>query len=163
MTLYIDRQSAPDVWTRVADEAPLREHAIVTLARWQELAAPPAALRSSVPIAVELTPQDVDDASLASVAAADMIVVRLAKFTDGRAYSLARRLREALGFEGELRASGDVLLDQLPLLERCGFDSFEITDAATCRALERGHVPELATAYQPASRAAAMRPTLMRR
>ena len=44
-------------------------------------------------------------------------------FTDGRGYSAARILREA-GFAGELRAVGDVLVDQLAYMRRCGFDAF---------------------------------------
>jgi uncharacterized protein (DUF934 family) len=45
------------------------------------------------------------------------------KFTDGRAYSQAFLLRRRLGFKGELRATGDVLVDQLQLMQRSGFDS----------------------------------------
>src|SRR3546814_11228445 len=44
-------------------------------------------------------------------------------FGDGRGYSVARILREA-GYTGELRAVGDVLVDQLFYMRRCGFDSF---------------------------------------
>lgn len=44
------------------------------------------------------------------------------KFTDGRAYSQAFLLRRRLGFTGELRATGDVLIDQLVQMERSGFD-----------------------------------------
>ena len=44
------------------------------------------------------------------------------KFTDGRAYSQAFLLRRRLGFEGEIRATGDVLIDQLVQMERTGFD-----------------------------------------
>ncbi len=44
-------------------------------------------------------------------------------FSDGRGYSLARLIREA-GYEGELRAVGDVLVDQLFYMKRCGFDAF---------------------------------------
>ena len=47
------------------------------------------------------------------------------KFTDGRAYSQAFLLRRRLGFQGELRATGGVLQDQIPFMLRCGFDSFE--------------------------------------
>ena len=42
-------------------------------------------------------------------------------FTDGRAHSQAFLLRRRLGFKGEIRATGDVLVDQLPLLARNGF------------------------------------------
>jgi uncharacterized protein (DUF934 family) len=52
-----------------------------------------------------------------------LIEVNFPVFGDGRGYSAARILREA-GYEGELRAVGDVLVDQLAALRRCGFDSF---------------------------------------
>ncbi|WEK01743.1 MAG: DUF934 domain-containing protein [Candidatus Sphingomonas phytovorans] len=52
-----------------------------------------------------------------------LIEVSFPTFRDGRGYSSARILREA-GYEGELRAAGDVLVDQIPLMKRCGFDSF---------------------------------------
>ena len=45
------------------------------------------------------------------------------KFTDGRAYSQAFLLRRRLGFTGEIRATGDVLIDQLVQMERTGFDT----------------------------------------
>lgn len=45
-------------------------------------------------------------------------------FTDGRGYSAARILRET-GFTGELRAVGDVLVDQIAYMRRCGFDAFD--------------------------------------
>ena len=45
------------------------------------------------------------------------------KFSDGRAYSQAFLLRRRLGFQGELRATGDVLVDQVVQMQRCGFDS----------------------------------------
>ncbi|MBC7435032.1 MAG: DUF934 domain-containing protein [Bdellovibrionales bacterium] len=44
------------------------------------------------------------------------------KFTDGRAYSQAHLLRRRLGFKGEIRATGDVLIDQLVHMQRTGFD-----------------------------------------
>jgi uncharacterized protein (DUF934 family) len=53
------------------------------------------------------------------------------KFKDGRAYSAARILRERLGFGGEVRAVGDVLLEQAPFMIRCGFDAFEPADGTS--------------------------------
>jgi uncharacterized protein (DUF934 family) len=44
------------------------------------------------------------------------------KFTDGRAFSQAFLLRRRIGFQGEIRATGDVLIDQLVQMERTGFD-----------------------------------------
>lgn len=52
-----------------------------------------------------------------------LIEVSFPSFRDGRGYSTGRILREA-GYQGELRAQGDVLVDQIPLMRRCGFDSF---------------------------------------
>lgn len=69
-----------------------------------------------------------------------LIEIGFPKFRDGRGYSAARILREA-GYTGELRAQGDVLVDQIPLMRRCGFDAFAPeadVDAATLeRALNR--------------------------
>jgi uncharacterized protein (DUF934 family) len=52
-----------------------------------------------------------------------MIEIGFSAFGDGRGYSAARILREH-GYSGELRAQGDVLVDQLAFMRRCGFDSF---------------------------------------
>lgn len=81
-----------------------------------------------------------------------LVEVAFPKFRDGRGYSSARILREA-GYTGELRAAGDVLVDQIAFLRRCGFDSFlpdapldpEVVDASLNR---YGH------AYQAAADAA---------
>ena len=53
-----------------------------------------------------------------------LVEVNFPAFGDGRGYSSARILREA-GYEGELRAVGDVLVDQLAYMRRCGFDAFQ--------------------------------------
>lgn len=69
-----------------------------------------------------------------------LIEIAFAKYRDGRGYSSARLLREA-GFTGELRAAGDVLVDQLRFMRRVGFDSFApaapLDGGAVQRALSR--------------------------
>ena len=52
-----------------------------------------------------------------------LVEVSFPRFRDGRGFSTARVLREA-GYEGELRAEGDVLVDLVAFMRRCGFDSF---------------------------------------
>jgi uncharacterized protein (DUF934 family) len=52
-----------------------------------------------------------------------LVEITFPKFRDGRGYSSARILREA-GYTGEMRAAGDVLVDQVAFMTRCGFDSF---------------------------------------
>ncbi|WP_280190706.1 DUF934 domain-containing protein [Delftia sp. PS-11] len=56
------------------------------------------------------------------LAGLERIDLHFPKFTDGRAFSQARLLRQRLGFKGEIRATGDVLIDQLVQMQRCGFD-----------------------------------------
>lgn len=67
-----------------------------------------------------------------------LVEVNFPSFSDGRGYSAARILREH-GYEGELRAVGDVLLDQISHMRRCGFDAFApdvpISQAAADKAL----------------------------
>ena len=73
--------------------------------------------------AVRLEAGDDARALLPFLAGLLLIEVSFPSFRDGRGYSAARVLREA-GYTGELRAAGDVLVDQLPFMRRCGFDSF---------------------------------------
>lgn len=78
-----------------------------------------------------------------------IIAVNFPAFADGRAFSHAALLRDRLGFKGEIRAYGQVLLDQVPLMLRCGIDSFEVSDEPTIKHLEAGHVPAIEHHYQP--------------
>ena len=57
-----------------------------------------------------------------------VIAVNFPKFGDGRAYSIARLLRERYGYKGELRAIGDVLRDHLYFMAQCGFDAFALRE-----------------------------------
>ena len=76
-----------------------------------------------------------------------LIAVEFPKYTDGRGYSLARRLRRQHDYRGELRAVGDVLRDQLQYMQRCGFDAFELKAGKDAEgALEA--FGELTVAYQ---------------
>ena len=83
------------------------------------------------------------------LAGVNLIVLNFPKFTDGRAYSQARLLRERLGYTGELRATGAVFLDQLPFMLRCGFDSFESDQKGFEEALAKARTL-FSVVYQPA-------------
>lgn len=63
-----------------------------------------------------------DDPRTLDLTGVTRIDLHFPKFTDGRAYSQAFLLRRRLGFTGEIRATGDVLIDQLVQMERTGFD-----------------------------------------
>ena len=115
-----------DLWLRIddADVVPQGADVIVSVDR---LAADYERLAGhSGRLGVDF-PNDRDVDVLAPwLEALSLVVLRFPKFSDGRAYSQARRLRRDLGFTGELRAAGDVLPDQLAFMRGCGFDVFEI-------------------------------------
>jgi uncharacterized protein (DUF934 family) len=82
-----------------------------------------AFLDQSNATAVRLEPDEDARALIPYLDRLSLIEISFPTFRDGRGYSSARVLREA-GYKGELRAEGDVLVDQVPFMRRCGFDSF---------------------------------------
>ena len=73
--------------------------------------------------AVRIEPGEDARALLPHLDRLSLVEITFPAFRDGRGYSSARILREA-GYTGELRAQGDVLVDQISYMKRCGFDSF---------------------------------------
>ena len=69
-------------------------------------------------------------------------------FRDGRAYSQARLLRERHGYDGELRATGQVLRDQFVFMLRAGFDAFEVKKDADADAFAET-MKRYSVFYQP--------------
>lgn len=95
-----------------------------------------AFLGQSNATAVRLEPTDDPRALIPYLDRLSLIEVSFPKFRDGRGYSIGSILREA-GYGGELRAAGDVLVDQIGPMRRCGFDAF-LSDAEIDReALDR--------------------------
>ncbi|MCB2085403.1 MAG: DUF934 domain-containing protein [Sphingomonadaceae bacterium] len=78
--------------------------------------------------AVRVEPGDDARELIPHIGQLQLVEVNFPAFGDGRGYSSARILREA-GYDGELRAVGDVLVDHVAYMRRCGFDAFE-PDAA---------------------------------
>ena len=76
-------------------------------------------------------------ARAADVGAANVIALDFPKWTDGRAYSQAVLLRARLRYTGEIRATGEVLVDMLPLLRRCGFDTAQLKAGQSREAAQR--------------------------
>ncbi|GEN26978.1 hypothetical protein HVA01_06240 [Halovibrio variabilis] len=105
-----------------ADTLPEQRPAFVPLALWQ-------ANQDDV----ELAPLLTSDTSLSAELAAEVsqspaIAIDFPAFTDGRGYTIARLLRERYGYTGEVRAVGDVLVDQLDYMRRCGFTAMALRD-----------------------------------
>ncbi|MBB3176515.1 DUF934 domain-containing protein [Variovorax sp. Sphag1AA] len=78
------------------------------------------------PLAIEVCLDDVE-----------RIDLDFPKFTDGRAYSQAYLLRRRLGFKGDIRATGDVLIDQLVQMQRTGFSSAVLKEGVDATAAQR--------------------------
>jgi uncharacterized protein (DUF934 family) len=116
-----------DGWTDVGAEGELPEAwgIIVPFARllkeWGALSARTSRL------GVRFGNTDKPEALATFLPSLSLIVLPFPAFNDGRAYSIARKLRE-MGFKGELRATGNVLPDQLQFMLQVGFDAFEIGD-----------------------------------
>jgi uncharacterized protein (DUF934 family) len=91
----------------------------------------PSADSGVISIANDADPRDV---SLDGVKRIDL---HFPKFTDGRAYSQAFLLRRRLGFKGEIRATGDVLIDQLVAMARTGFDVAVLREGLDASAAQR--------------------------
>lgn len=138
-----------DAWCHLDDEAPLPpEHVALTVAsaRWQRQR--DRLLSRSGALGVRLGNADPLEAVAADLQRLSLIVLHFPKFTDGRAYSQARRLRGRHGFRGELRAAGNVLQDQILLMVRVGFDAF-IIDAPDAAARFEAAMRAYSHFYQP--------------
>lgn len=126
MPLIKNKELVENTTTHLADDQPIGDHAdfTVSLERWHQER---EALRHhSGTVGIRIS-NDADVRAIGEDAlTAPMLVLEFPSFADGRAYSQARILREELKFEGELRATGDVLRDQVFFLHRCGFDALEL-------------------------------------
>ena len=110
--------SPDDVQFRFRDDE-MVDHAAVTV---------DAFLDQSNAAAVRIEPGDDARELLPHLERIKLVEVNFPGFMDGRGYSSARVLREA-GYEGEIRAVGEVLIDQLAIMRRCGFDAFAPANA----------------------------------
>ena len=145
MPLWRNGAFAEDGWKTLADDAELVPGpAIVSLARYRR-----DALATHANVGVALTAGAAALAALPDLVDRPLIALAFAAYGDGRAFSYAILLRQRLGFRGELRAVGDVLIDEILLMLRCGFDAFDVSNEATLRSLREDGPPRFALAYQP--------------
>jgi uncharacterized protein (DUF934 family) len=80
-----------------------------------------------------------------------LVALAVPAFSDGRSFSKGELLRGRYHFEGTVRATGQVLVDQLPHMLRLGFDEFEISNPVLLKRLEEGRTGGLGLYYQPAA------------
>ena len=151
MPLWKDGRFIEDEWQFVADDAPVPDGApaLRGLKRWRDerdaLAA--SAMRRS---ACVFAPGSVWTDIVADLPRFPVITVTIPKYADGRAFSMARLLRERDGYAGEIRAVGIYIIDQVPLMRRVGIDAFQTDNPILIKAFEDGEWPEVTDYLQPA-------------
>jgi len=138
-----------DVWTEVADDDPLpvTRPIIVSLKRLKGEEAE-FLFHGDQPLGVRLDPADKVEALAGWIRRLGLIALTFPVFNDGRAFSQASLLRGRMGFKGELRATGDVLVDQYRFMRRCGFDAFLIREGRPLDSWREAQA-EVSLAYQP--------------
>lgn len=141
MSLIKNGQKVKDVFVTIGEDDPLPQEGAILVpaarieAEWEALAS------RADPVGV-IWPNNRPVADLAPYLP-NLAVVALVFpiFRDGRAYTQAHHLRAKHGFQGEIRATGNVLRDQFLLMDRAGFDAFQIVkegdDDAFVDALKR--------------------------
>ena len=147
MALLKDGKLSDDIYTDVSalEDLPADGAIIVSLPQWQ--AQREVLIGRGEPLGIVLRSDEKpelirDDLGHFSVVALDFPV-----FRDGRAYSYARLVRR-MGWDGELRAVGEVLLEQLHYMHRVGFNSFLVTDDDAVAAWETA-CADFTVWYQP--------------
>jgi Uncharacterized protein conserved in bacteria len=154
MPKLIDKQGQllDNPWVLVSKDATLEQalaetsqHLLVHVALWN---AHKDELRNSGrAIAVWLDSSDQADAIAADLPALPLVALNFPTFMDGRSYSTAVTLRLHHKYEGEIRAIGDVLRDQLFYMRRCGFSTFDLKDSVKLEDAQKG-LHDYTTNYQ---------------
>jgi len=130
MPLLKNDTLVPEVWTHLGpdDVLPASGDILVPFARllkqWQQLS------QHNGRLGVTVGNIDRAEALAMFLRKLHLVVLPFPAFNDGRSYSIARQIRE-MGYRGELRATGNVLPDQMQLMLQVGFDAFDIGDRFT--------------------------------
>jgi uncharacterized protein (DUF934 family) len=156
MTVFRDGRPVPDDWRvlGLGEAVPPEGRIVLDRAAW--LADGPALLARGK-AGLILKAGEKFEGLERFIARLPLIILHVGRYADGRHFSTARLLRERHGFGGELRASGDVLRDQITFFLRSGFDTLEISHPGTAAALAAGEIAAVRHFYQPASGRAAER------
>jgi uncharacterized protein (DUF934 family) len=131
---FIDR--AADAWQPAPEEGPVAPapRRVLSLAQWQQAR---AAWPRDVPVGVRV-PNTEDIEILADdLPRLALVALEFPKWVDGRAYSQAHVLRQRLGYAGEIRATGDVVVDMMLQLVRTGFDAVVLREGQRQSSAER--------------------------
>ena len=115
-----------DDWTRVDEVGLFPEGKIlISMSSWNEQQVQFAKRYGDVGIWMN---PDEDPEEIENIARIPLIAILFDNFMDGRGFSLARVLREQFDFQGEIRAIGSPIRDQLTYMVKCGFNAFDLAD-----------------------------------
>jgi uncharacterized protein (DUF934 family) len=148
MPLVKNARITTDLFVHVADGAELPGDGAILVSAARFLEGPEAVLKHAGKVGVVWpNNRDLDDLVpyLDRLAAVALV---FPSFRDGRAYSQARLLRERHGYDGEMRATGQVLRDQFVFMSRAGFDAFEVKKDADADAFAET-MKRYSVFYQP--------------
>ena len=148
MPLVKNGRITTDLFVHVADGAELPGDGAILVSAARFLEDPEAVLKHAGKVGVVWpNNRDLDDLVpyLDRLAAVALV---FPSFRDGRAYSQARLLRERHGYDGEMRATGQVLRDQFVFMSRAGFDAFEVKKDADADAFAET-MKRYSVFYQP--------------
>ena len=124
MPIIKDQQISDNSWRFIADDTPMVDGDItVSVKRWQETK--PLLLKHSGKVGVRLAPNDAVEIIANDLDAISLIELDFPAFTDGRAFSHTRLLRDRYAYNGEIRAIGKFMADQVFYLHRVGVNAFE--------------------------------------
>lgn len=126
-----------DVWVNVDDEEHLPQgaQAIITFDR---LVRDFETLKGhNAPLGVRFPNSENIEVLSDYLGALQLVVLDFPSFADGRAYSQGRQLTAQMEFGGELRASGNVLPDQVAMMRQCGFNAFDIPERHSLESWQR--------------------------
>lgn len=115
-------------------------------------------LRDRERIGVQLAPGESIDQIVDCLDQLALVALAFPAFSDGRSFSKAELLRSRHGYEGPIRATGQVLIDQLPHMLRLGFTEFEASHPVLIERLEKGDTGGIPFYYQPTAKPAAPGP-----
>jgi uncharacterized protein (DUF934 family) len=149
--LWRDDKFIEDNW-RYAEADDGEGQVILPVAVWLGLSADQRKAGSNR-LGVLLAPGDKLDLIIADLDLISLVALSFPAYNDGRSHSKAALLKSRYGFTGEVRAVGDVLVDQIPLLIRNGFDTLEVSNAVAIKRLRDGVSTAVEVYYQPATQA----------
>ena len=148
MPLVKDGKITGDIFVHIADGAELPGDGAILVSAARFLEDPEALLRRGGKLGVIWPNNRNLDDLVPYLDRLAVVALVFPTFRDGRAYSQARLLRERYGYDGELRATGQVLRDQFVFMLRAGFDAFEVKKQADAEAFAET-VKRYSVFYQP--------------